>query len=894
MLLTKLHIPPIGNSIIQRSELYEKLNQGLTRKLLLISAPAGFGKSTLLSDWIHHQKIPTAWFSLDKADNDPVEFLSYVIAGIQTICNDFGQSALSLLKSSNESSLESITGLLINDILKIEKDFFFVLDDFHVLSNNEIFKIVSLLLDRSPENIHVVISTRSDPSLPLARLRSKHQMVELRSTDLRFSTNDIFELFNKKLKCRLSLDDINSLEQKTEGWIAGLQLMALTLQNREDVSRFIQDLKGDNRYIMDYLMEEVLKLQSDDIRDFLLQTSVLEQMSGSLCNAVLSRTDSASMLEMLDKNNMFIVSLDNERQWYRYHHLFADLLKQRFLQHEPTFITAIHNKASDWFEQHDMIELAINHALESKHCEKATQLLGKIVGRLWENGQHAAILKYCEVLPETNILQNLELSFYYSWILITSGQNKKAEPFLTNAEVLSNALFSGNASTNDEIAYAKKMAGKIAVAYAYSLSHEQHSDRMFDYCKKAMEMLSDDDLFWYSWAWFSKGIAEYSNGDVLESCVSFNKAFDYSKRVGNIYLLSTIAIRMSENDQLLGNYTSAFNKCNEVLRLINEKGYLQITKTDWTFAALYLIIGSTYYIWAENERAYDYLKTAYELSKSGKDIFLKIYVLMVYSVALNEQGSDETNQKIAELEALIRNNTIPPFLYSYYIGWKLFFFIETNRFDDARIFITEQKIDLNEPITHANESAYSSVVRLLLEEGKLEEAETLLNDLYTFSHNGKRTERVIEILTSQAILETLKGNKPVAIRYLIEAMELASDENLVVNFVFSLRYIKDLLPEVYTKQATSKTKISKRFIENLQLVIEKKEKHQLPQNLVDLSSREIETLKLIAENLSNQEIADKLFISLNTVKTHLKNSYLKLEVDSRAKAVEKAKAIGLL
>ncbi len=351
MLLTKLHIPPSGNNIVHRSKLFEQLNSGLSRKLILVSAPAGFGKTTIISDWINQHKIPTVWFSLDNGDNDPAVFLSYIISGIQSIHKEFGQSALRLLNSPNSPSVESITSLLINEILNINQNFLLVLDDFHLIKSNEVLRLVSYLLEHIPGNIHIVILTRSDPALSLSKLRSQHQLVELRSSDLSFSANDISVLFNKKLKLGLSIDDIYSLETKTEGWIAGLQLAALSMQGHEDISGFIQKFKGDNRYIMDYLMEEVLKIQTYDIKEFLFQTSILEQMSAPLCNAVLNRNDSQVILEMLERNNMFVIPLDYERKWYRYHHLFADLLKQKLLQKETSIIEAIHNKACNWFEE---------------------------------------------------------------------------------------------------------------------------------------------------------------------------------------------------------------------------------------------------------------------------------------------------------------------------------------------------------------------------------------------------------------------------------------------------------------------------------------------------------------------------------------------------------------
>lgn len=894
MLLTKLHIPPAGDNIVHRPELYGKLNIGLSRKLIIISAPAGFGKTTLLSDWIHQQKIPTAWFSLDNGDNDPVEFLSYIISGIQSIHAAFGQSALTLLKSPNKPGPESITGLLINDILKINQDFLLVLDDFHLISNHEILKSVAFLLERIPGNIHIVISTRSDPSLPIARLRSQNQLVELRSSDLSFSANDISDLF-KKLKFKLSIDDVCSLETITEGWIAGLQLSALSMQGREDISGFIHDLKGDNRYILDYLMEEVLKIQTDDIREFLIQTSVLEQMSAPLCNKILNRNDSRLILEILDKNNMFIVPLDDERHWYRYHHLFADLLKHRLQQKDQMLINDIHNKACDWFEQNNMVNLAIEHALENKNYEKSIQLLGKIVESMWENGLHAAILKYGDQIPDEIIKDNPEFCLYYAWILISSGKLEQAKPYLTSAENVIKNRLKDKKIYGEKIDYNKNLLGRIFVALAYLNSIEEHPESIIEYCEKAMENLKEDNPLWFSWIWFSYGIAYYSNGDIQASNRAFENAWEYGKRSGNLYLISAIAFRVADIEQQLGHYKSAYKKCSDLLTFMKERGYSQIAKTEWTYAGLFIVMANTQMAWANMDKAHEYIKIAYDLCKSTRDISIKIPILMCYSIVLFECGDTTgAEKKMMEMEDIIKQHYIAPYLTFVYLSSKIFILTEMGQLDQVENLISENGLGLDKKKSHIDDMVYFPYVRILLAQYRLDEAELLLSELYTLANESKRIERLIGIKMYYAIIYKMRGIHEKAVINVIEAMEMAANENLFSYFLYDLQHTKDLLNEVFRIQATKKTKIPVKFVDTLKILIERKEKFKKNLVAVDLSAREMDTLKLIAEDLSNQEIADKLFISLNTVKTHVKNIYLKLEADNRAKAIAKAKELGVI
>ena len=895
MLLTKLHIPSPGNNIVHRSELFEKLSAGLSRKLILASAPAGFGKTTIISDWINQNKIPTAWLSLDNGDNDPVEFLNYVISGIQNIHSEFGQSALTLLNSPNRPSYQSITSLLINEILNINHNFLLVLDDFHLINNNEILKLVTYLLEHIPGNIHIVILTRSDPAFSVSRLRSQHQMVELRSSDLSFTANDISELFNRKLKFGLSPEDVNTLETKTEGWVAGLQLTALSMKGREDISGFIQNLKGDNRYIMDYLIEEVLRIQTDDIHDFLLQTSILEQMSAPLCNAVLNRNDSLLILETLEKNNMFVIPLDEERTWYRYHHLFAKLLNQRLQQKDKTIINDLHNKAGEWFHNNSMPLFAIEHSIMSGNFEKSIKYLGDIVETLWKNGQHAAIMKYGDLLPDEIVKTNPEICLYYAWILIIAGQVIKAEPFLVSAEILTIKIINDNNSSKELIRYNKKLLGKISVAFAYMNSLLNRSEKVFNYSKTALENLKEDDPLWYSWGNYSIAIAEMSRENLKGSIAAFEVALKYANISGNINLISTIACRLSALEARMGLYSSSYKRCFDIITFMNASGYSQIIKSESTFTGLYAFMAGVESMRTDFDEALESVKTAYSLHKQESDNTFRVNMLVIYSLTLYGKGDVAgADRMIREADDILRQNIIFPNSMAMYIAMKGFMLMELKEFEKAHKFFKDNGLEFDKKITYSDDLGYYPYALLLIIEKKFEEAEILLTKLLELAQAANRIERIIETKVVYANLRMATGDKEKALTNLIEALEAAACENILMSFVLYHSGIRDLLKEVYRIQATAKTNIPKKLIEKLKLTLEKREKF-INNNLNSiLSDRELDTLKLIAKDLTNQEIADKLFISLNTVKTHIKNVFLKLEADNRTKAVEKAKVLGLI
>lgn len=890
MLLTKLYRPKTKQNLVYRQGLSETLDKAKSKKLVLVSAPAGYGKTTFVSQWIEKNNISSVWYSLDNSDNEPTAFLSYLIAGIQTIKKEFGQNALKLLNSPNTIEVESIVTLLINNFLEFDDELFIVLDDIHTINQKEVFDAINFMLAHLPQHIHFLILTRSDPPLSTSRLRSQNELVEIRISDLSFSASEIAAFFNKKLKLGLSDSDIYSLKSKTEGWIAGLQLAALSMQGVENKSGFIEALAGSNRYIMDYLIEEVLKNQSNEVQEFLLKTSFLKQITAPLCNTILNRNDSQLILEQLDRDNMFVIPLDKERKWYRYHHLFADLLKQRLMYRNKAEAENFHKSASLWLEENGFHDMAIEHALATRDYKRSIQIIEKIVESLWENGRHGTILKYGDSLPYEWIKESPQFCLYYSWILIFSGEIDLAEKYLSAAENKVQQLLGIEHSPENE-----KFRGKIAVAFACLKSQGKHSEEIFDYCVFAFEKLSDEkNPIWHGWVWFSYGIAYFSTGKLPESKKAFEKAFEYGKKSGNIYLISTIAIRMADCEQQLGNYKSAYNKCEELLTLLKNKGYSQLVKGEWMYGALFFIKGVTYYTWSETEQAYENIEIAYHLSKGSNDNYLKFSILVYYTFLMVIHGDSSADEKMKELEDLFNEGGLPPFLVNLYIVWKIYISIRIGKIDQAEYVISKYGLDLNKEKNYSNDNAYLAYARLLLTQNNFTTAEKLLDELYSIAISGKRIERLIEIKICFARISIFKNDLEKASRYLIEAMELASKEEIISFFVANSEYIKEILPKVLKLHATQVTKISNSFVEKLKTALNKAETYGNRQLASGFSVRELETLELLSQNLSNQEIADKLFVSLNTIKTRLKNIFLKLEVDNRRKAVEKAKELNML
>jgi len=514
---------------------------------------------------------------------------------------------------------------------------------------------------------------------------------------------------------------------------------------------------------------------------------------------------------------------------------------------------------------------------------------------MWKNGQHDAILKYGGLLPDEIIKKNADFSLYYAWILIIAGQNQKAEPFLSCAEIITKNIINDENSAKEDVRCNKRLLGKISVAFACLYSKTADPEKTFSYCKAAFKNLSHDDSFWYSWGWYSMGWAEEISGHINESIVAFEKAQAYAKKSGSVYLISTTAYNISYMEQRMGHYTSSYKKCSDLIMDMKEGGFPRITKSEPTYIELYTCMAEIECMRTDFEEALANIKIAYSLSKNFSNSSYKVWVRLIYSNILFGRGDNVGIIKlINEIEDIIKQNTISPAARAIYVNMKGKMLIEQHELKRAGNFFKENGLGFENKITYLEIRGYFSFVLLLITELKFKEAEKNLSELQTMTQAANWIETLIEVKIVYAILYKHTGDKEKAVANLLESLEYSANENILMSFIYYHDSIKDLLIDVYKIHATTKTNIPKKLIDKLKLAIERREKFIKTNFESVLSDRELDTIKLIAVDLSNQEIGDKLFISLNTVKSHVKNIILKLGVDSRLQAVAKAKELGII
>ncbi|MCJ7537779.1 MAG: LuxR C-terminal-related transcriptional regulator [Anaerolineales bacterium] len=909
LLTTKLYIPSTRPELVTRPRLIERLNEGLHRKLTLISAPAGFGKTTLVSDWVGNLRLAAtnesqttyriAWLSLDEDDNDPARFLTYFITALQMMGSSIGQKAQTVFQSQQELMIDPILMTLVNDLTQLSeppsehsnKDFVLILDDYHVIEEPCIHNAIEFLLDHLPPRFHLVILTRIDPPLPIPRLRVRNQMVEIRGSNLHFSEKEVEIFLNENMKLGLATEEIAMLETRTEGWIAGLQLAAISLQGQINRQEFIQDFSGDNRFVIDYLLDEVLLKQPEDVRRFLLQTVVLQRMCGELCDAVVNLSDegfsldSQGFLEYLDRANLFIVPLDDQRKWYRYHHLFSEVLFRRLKQTELAQIPELHLRASKWFEDEGDHDQALHHALAAGDLERAAQLVEQNALQLLVHSNLTRLKKWCEALPNDLVHSRPWLCIYQGWLHLLIGKLEDANRCLQDAEQLLSATTAQEKIEDQEVyGHISIIKSHIALKKGELRKANELADQTLDYIRKQSPVHGHIAEI--------KGLAAFWEGDLEAADQALSEAVSIAQYCDHRFMAVDATIWLGYIKTLQGRLHQAIRYYRESIQLADLGNNRKLP-----------IAGSAYIGMAMIEREWNNLDVAESLLMNGYDMSSLFGNPQPWHIAMAYVKNAQGNRIDAFDEIQIAEQLE--------IGSEAAFNYLNIDIGRVRLWLSPVGGNLAEAVRWADDSglkaadipsfsqriAYTMLARVLLAQDEMYKAYELLVRLRDDAEIGGRNGDLIEILVLQALSLQAQGDPVQAITTLERAITLAEPEGFIRIFVDEGPPMAHLLYEAISRG------IAPNYVRRLLAAFPSPDQEQTqtlksqvpkPDLVVPLSEREIEVLQLIAEGLTNPEIAARLYLSLNTVKVHSRNIYGKLGVNNRMQAGTRARALGIL
>jgi len=889
LLTTKLFVPPVRPDLVSRARLIERLNTGLHRKLTLISAPAGFGKTTLLSEWVAGIEWPVAWVSLDKGDNDPARFWTYLIAALQTVHADSGNAALAMLQSPEpppapSEGIEAVLTTLINEMRVIPEGLVLVLDDYHMIEAQPIHDGLTFLLDHLPPQMLLIIATRADPPLHLAHLRGSGQLTELRQADLGFTPDEAAEFLNRAMGLELPPDDVAALASRTEGWIAGLQMAGVSMQGREDASGFAQTLTGSSRYILDYLIEEVLQRQPDSVQTFLLQTSILDRLTGPLCDVLAGQDDARSTLEQLERANLFIVPLDDERSWYRYHRLFADLLRTRLQETLPGQVLELHRRAAMWCEQNGLSSEAVHHALATKDFYLAADVIERATLKIstWSSTDVATLVGWLRALPDDIVRARPWLRLFNCRALFVSGQPESAEHILQELE----KWLHDNPTAPD----AEKVLGLVGADRAGHAVVRGDVRQAMEFARRALAHLPEDDATARVRATATLGMACFRAGDVSEARRAFSQAIDATLAMDMPFAAVPLMCNLAAAQIVQGQLRQAFKTCEramEVGTIDGERMYLT--------GFVGLVLGQILYEQNDLEAAERYLLDGLELLRRGGAAASLGNMHAVLALVKQAQGDgDGALAAIQEAVESAQRGNIPR-LSILASAYQARIWLAQGKLDSAAIWAREyRQIGETEYLGGLEDL---TLARLLLAEDPPAEALALLEEMLPPAEAAGRMGPVIEILALRALALEAVGAMSGALNALGRGLELSEPEGYLRPFVDAGEPMARLLRHAasqgivpgYASQLLAAFGVSEfGRAEELPLPI-----HIQP--LIEpLTDRELEVLRLLAEGLSNSEIARRLFISLPTVKSHTRSIYGKLAVHSRREAVTQARTLGIL
>jgi len=882
ILATKLYTPPPRPGIVIRPRLLAQLNETSSRKLTLVSAPAGFGKTTLVSEWVANCGKSVTWLSLDEGDGDPTRFLSYLIAGLQTIQAGLGNGLLSSLQSPQSSATESALTSLLNEVAVIPDHFILVLDDYHLVESKQVDESISFLLEHLPPQMHLVIATREDPPLPLPRLRARGQLIELRAADLRFTPTEAAEFLNQSMGLNLSAEDIAALESRTEGWIAGLQLAALSMQGHasHDTANFIKSFTGSHRFVLDYLIEEVFQQQSENIQAFLLRTSILDGMCDSLCDAVLRASSRLSQetLEYLEHANLFIIPLDNERRWYRYHHLFGDLLRQRLgksISQEE--IVGLHLRASEWYEQNDLMREAFHHALAAVDFDRAARLAETTWQGMERNFQTLAWLGWVKKLPDGVIRVRPSLCVQIGWAYSDVGELEPSEKYLQYAEQTLKDV-KGSAEF-------KSIPATIALIRSGNAQIEGNLPETVRYAELCIQLAPADDPLIRAQAAITLGFTQWAVGNVEESLRAMLAWMDDMQQLGNHMYAIASAFVVADMHIILGH----LNEAEKALRQRIQQAAAYGQDAENVTAHHHLGLAMIAHERGDEAAVTPRLEWIAELGQRSTLIdWAHRWGLAQARLKESAEAWDEALHFLDEAEHGYVKNPIP--VLQPVEARKARIYLKQGRLDKAQAWVRRRSLTVRDETSYLSEYEHLTLARIHLAERSFEGVSQMLERLLALAESQKRTGSVIEILLTQALISQAQGNQPDALTAIERVLTLAEPEGYLRIFTDEGEAMRTLLEKSLSNRSSN---YAKKLLSSFPQHQSKPQNHK--SNIVDpLSERELEVLKLLRSELSGPEIAERLIVSLNTLRTHTKNIFNKLGVNNRRAAIRRAEELDLL
>ncbi|WP_019012141.1 LuxR C-terminal-related transcriptional regulator [Deinococcus aquatilis] len=903
-----MHCPPLRPDRVSRPHLTKRLDEGTKHQLTLISAPAGFGKTTLLSEWAAGSGQPVAWLSLDAAESDATLFVLALAAALQTAVPELGKGVEGALRSPQPPSAESALAALLHELARLRAPVVLVLDDYHRIDAKPVDAALLFLLEHLPPTLHLILSTREDPQLPLARWRAQGELTELRAADLRFTATETADFLNGMMGLGLTATHITTLENRTEGWIAGLQLAALSMRGREDVPEFIRRFAGDHRYIVDYLVEEVLRLQPEPVRRFLLETSILDRLCGPLCDAVTEQQGGHARLAALERGNAFVVALDDQRHWFRYHHLFGEVLAVDLKTQQPQQVAALHRRASRWYEQNGLMTDAIRHALAAEDFEHAAQLIELAIPAMRRSRQEATAFAWLEALPARIVRERPVLNVYYAGALVMTGQLEGAEARLLDAErwldTANTGRSAGNAAAEMVVVDQEEfqgLAGSIALYRAAIALSSGNVGGTLTHARRALELSSEQDHLRRGAAAGLLGLAFWTDADLGAAQQSYEDAVTSLHRAGHRSDAVGCALALAEIQVAQGHLHAAMSTFRQGLQLTGEQGAPVLRGA----ADMHVGLSQLHHERNELEAAAQHLSISRELGAFAglpQNGFRWCVVLARLREA--EGDLDGASTLLDEAQSLYVSDLFPN--VRPIAALKARVWLRQGRWQDALAWAQEQKLSVQGDLSYLREFEHLTLVRLLLAQPQpshlqpsqaqraqtdrpINDALSLLDRLQSAAEQGKRSGSVLEILALRALAFQKQGDLPAALALLGRALTLAEPEGYVRVFVDEGAPMTALLRKLELQGSATNS------VRQLLSASENTGKTRpTDQGISDpLSERELEVLRLLRSELSGPELARTLSVSLNTLRTHTKNIYSKLGVNTRRAAVRRAEELGL-